>query len=348
MNFVKAAAIPLMASALWACGEKPAETAPAKSAEAPAATPAAETKPGAGVKVRGFHSPITEEKFQSEIINRALTELGYEVQPLQEVDYAAGYTAVAQNDIQWMAVSWDPLHTDMYENSGGDEKLYREGNYITGAAQGYLIDKVTAEKHNIKTINDLKKPEIAKLFDASGDGKADLTGCQPGWGCSKVISHQLKAFGLEDTINHVQGSYAAIIADTITRYKAGEPILYYTWTPYWVSGVLIPGKDVTWLEVERSEHPQGFDTALPNGKNYGFNVNNERIVANRAFTDANPAAAKLFAVAKLNINAVSAENRLVANGENNEADVNRHVDNWIKNNQEAFDSWLVQARAAAK
>lgn len=345
MKFVKAvAALPLIATALWGCSEQAAE--PSSAAQQPAAE--AQSKPGKGVAVKGFHSPIAEEKFQSILINRALSELGYDVQPLQEVEYGAGYSAIAQNDIQWMAVSWDPLHNDMYKNSGGDETFVKQGYYITGAAQGYLVDKGTAEKHNIDTIDDLKDPEIAKLFDASGDGKADLTGCQPGWGCEKVINHQLDAFGLRDTVNHVQGSYAAIISDTITRFKAGEPVVYYTWTPYWVSGVLVPGKDVVWLEVPRSEHPQGIDTKLPNGKNYGFSVNSERIVANREFANANPAAAKLFEVAKLDINAVSAQNKLVADGENTEADINRHADNWIKNNQDIFNSWLAAARAAAQ
>lgn len=304
-------------------------------------------KPGSGVSVKGFHSPIAEEKFQTLILERALKELGYTVEPTLEVEYNAGYTAIAQNDIQWGAVSWDPLHNEMYKNSGGDEKIIKLGKYISGAAQGYLMDKATAEKYKIDTIDDLKDPKLAKLFDATGDGKADLTGCQPGWGCEAVINHQLDAFGLRDTVNHVQGSYAAIISDTIARYKAGQPIVYYTWTPYWVSGVLVPNEDVVWLQVPRSEHPQGTDTQLPNGDNYGFNVNSERVVVNKAFADTNPAAKKLFEVAKLNINAVSAQNKLISDGENTQADIERHTDNWIKNNRALFDSWLEAARKAA-
>lgn len=49
--------------------------------------------------------------------------------------------------------------------------------------QGYLIDKKTADKYHITNIEQLKDPKIAKLFDANNDGKADLTGCNPGWGC---------------------------------------------------------------------------------------------------------------------------------------------------------------------
>lgn len=305
-------------------------------------------KPGMGVEVTGFQSPIAEESFQTLIIQKALEELGYDVQPVQQVDYSAGYTAIAQNDIQWTSVSWDPLHNEMYENSGGDDAFFKRGHYVSGAAQGYLVDKATAEEYGIDSIDDLSDPEIAQLFDKTGDGKADLTGCQAGWGCEAVINHQLEAFDLEDTVNHVQGTYAAIISDTIQRYNNDEPIVYYTWTPYWVSGILVPGQDVVWLEVPYSDHPRGIDTELPNGKNYGFAVNSLRIVANRDFTEANPAAATLFEVAELDINAVSAQNRLISDGENTDRDIERHVDNWINANQDLFNSWLEAAREAAK
>ncbi|EOL4104209.1 glycine betaine/L-proline ABC transporter substrate-binding protein ProX, partial [Escherichia coli] len=126
----------------------------------------------------------------------------------------------------------------MYEAAGGDKKFYREGVFVNGAAQGYLIDKKTADQYKITNIAQLKDPKIAKLFDTNGDGKADLTGCNPGWGCEGAINHQLAAYELTHTVTHNQGNYAAMMADTISRYKEGKPVFYYTWTPYWVSNEL--------------------------------------------------------------------------------------------------------------
>ncbi|WP_207061055.1 glycine betaine/L-proline ABC transporter substrate-binding protein ProX [Motiliproteus sp. SC1-56] len=308
----------------------------------------ANERPGEGVSVQPVQSPIAEETFQTLVISKALEELGYEVKPIQEVDYSAGYTSIANGDATFMAVNWYPLHNSMYSNAGGDDAFYRAGHYIEGAAQGYLIDKKSAEKYGIDNLEDFKDPEIAKVFDTNDDGKADLTGCQAGWGCEGVIEHQLDAFGLRDTVHHNQGQYAAIIADTISRFEDGEPVFYYTWTPYWVSGKLVPGKDVVWLEVPFSANPNGTDTALPNGKNYGFEVNSERIVANQAFAAENPAAAKLFEVAKLPIDAVSAENMMISNGEDSQKDIARHADQWIQAHRGQFDAWLDAARKAAK
>lgn len=246
--------------------------------------------PGKGVEVQPLKSSIAEETFQTLLVMKALEELGYDVKPIQEIEYAAGHVAIGNGDATFLADHWNPLHADFYTAAGGDEKIYRKGVYSPGALQGYLIDKKTADKYNITNVSQLADPEIAKLFDNNGDGKADLSGCNPGWGCEGVIEHHLDAYGLRDTVTHNQGSYSAIIADTITRYKAGESILYYTWTPYWVSGVLVPGKDVTWLQVPFSSLPgerKDADTSLPDGSDFGFQVNNQQIIANKAWAEAN-------------------------------------------------------------
>lgn len=200
--------------------------------------------PGKGVTVKPLQSTLAEESFQTELVNRALVKLGYDVQPTDEVEYNIAYTSIASGDATYMAVNWDPLQTDMYQSAGGDKKFYRQGAYITNAAQGYLIDKKTADQYHISDISQLKDPKLAKLFDADGDGKADLAGCEPGWVCGNVINTHIKAYGLSNTVTQNQGNYSAIIADTLTRYKQGKPVLYFTWTPYWVSDELAPGRDV--------------------------------------------------------------------------------------------------------
>lgn len=306
--------------------------------------------PGQGVKVLPLKSSIAEETFQTLLVMKALEKLGYDVQPIQEVEYPTAHVAIANGDATFMADHWNPQHADYFKNAGGEAKLYRKGVFSGNAAQGYLIDKKTADQYKITRIDQLKDPAIAKIFDNNGDGKADLTGCTPGWGCEAMIEHQLDAYQLRDTVTHNQGTYSALMADTITRYKAGKPILYYTWTPYWVSNELKPGKDVVWLEVPFSSMPgeqKGMDTTLPNGKNYGFVVNHQHIVANKAWAEANPAAAKLFELMQLPLADVNAQNYLMSKGENQEADVQRHVQSWIKAHQQQVDSWLQQARQAA-
>ncbi|MBI6548387.1 glycine betaine/L-proline ABC transporter substrate-binding protein ProX [Xenorhabdus lircayensis] len=305
--------------------------------------------PGKGISVLPLQSTISEETFQTLIVCKALEKLGYDVKPIKEVDYNVAYTSIASGDATFMAVNWEPLHDAQYKAAGGDEIFYRKGKYVEGAVQGYLIDKKTAEKYQITNIAQLKDPKLAKLFDSNGDGKADLTGCNPGWGCEKAINHQLKSYGLKNTVEHNQGNYAAMMADTIARYQEGKPIFYYTWTPYWVSDVLKPGKDVIWLQVSFSTlgDDETIDTQLSNGHNYGFPPNTMHIVANKTWAEKNPAAATLFAVMRLPVDDINAQNQLMHNAKISEADIERHAEGWIKAHQKTVDSWLRTARKAA-
>ena len=307
----------------------------------------ADSMPGEGVTVRPVEGTILEEKFQHWIIYRALEQLGYEVAEPQEVEYQTIHLALGTGDGDFTTVHWDPLHQVFFNESGGEEKMTKLGQYIEGALQGYLVDKASYEA-GVTNLGDLKDPEVAKRFDADGNGTADLAGCVPGWGCERVIEHHLTEFGLRDTVTHNQGAYNAVIAETVALHQAGKPIIYYTWTPYWVSGVLVPGDNVEWIAVPYSSLPDGrvANTEFM-GKDHGFEVNSLRIVANNDFLSENPAAAKLFELAKLDINDVSAQNNKMRDGEDSLEDIGRHVDEWISANQATYDGWIAEARAAA-
>jgi glycine betaine/proline transport system substrate-binding protein len=306
--------------------------------------------PGKGVTVLPLKSNLAEETFQTVLVMKALEKLGYTVKPYEEVDYPLAHIAVANGDATLIANHWNPHHSEFYKAAGGDAKLSRKGVYSAGAVQGYLIDKKTADQYKITHFDQLKDPKLAKLFDTDGDGRANIVGPNAGWGGEAVLAHQIKAFGLEKTVQYTQGNYTALISDTIARYKAGKPVLYYAWTPHWLSNVLVPGKDAVWLQVPRSAMPgvqAGTDTKLPNGRNYGFPLNNQYIVANKQWVAKNPAAGKLFEVMNVPIADISAQNRLLQDGQNKPADIERHVNGWIKANQKTFDGWIEQAKAAA-
>lgn len=304
-------------------------------------------QPGAGVTVRPVEGTNLEEKFQHKILYSALRDLGYEIDDPQEVEYQTIHLALGTGDGDFTAVHWDPLHAAFFEESGGEEAMTKVGNYVAGALQGYLVDKASYDA-GVTNVGQLSDPETAKRFDGDGDGKADLAGCVPGWGCERVIEHQLDAYDLRDTVTHNQGAYNAIIADTIARERAGESILYYTWTPYWVSGVLVPGENVEWLEVPETSLPDDrTDNTTFEGKNLGFAVNSLRVVANNDFLEANPAARALFEAATVDINDISAQNQKIQDGEDDIEDIDRHVAEWIEENQSDYDSWVDAACKAA-
>lgn len=321
----------------------------------PLTQPSVETtyeEPGRGVRVTPAYS-VLEEKFQTEIVNLGLERLGYNVQPAKELEYATMHTDLANGGLDFTAVHWERLHQDFYQNSGGDEKLERMGVIVDNVVQGYSIDKATAQKYDITNLQDLKDPKIAKLFDTDGNGKANLTGCNPGWGCESVIEHHLVEYGLQETVEHDQGQYFALIANTITRYEQNQPILYYTWTPLWVTSLLKPGEDVTWLEVPYTSVPEqkgkvSQEITTVNGQNLGFAVDQMRSLANQEFVDQNPGAAKFLELVQIPRDDISTQNRKMRNGEDSPRDIRDHASTWIEQHQEQYDQWLSQAREAAQ
>lgn len=286
-----------------------------------------------------------EELFQTEIINIGLEQLGYTPIAGSELEYDVIHQAISRDYLDYTAVHWNPLHQDFFEENGGQTNFKRLEPLIENALQGYLIDKATSASNQVINLQQLQDPNLAELFDTDGNGKANLVGCPPGWGCRDVIESHLDTYNLRNTVEHDSENYFALMEKTIERYSAGEPILYYTWTPLWVSGVLVPDEDVVWLEVPATA---GQQTTSVDGKNLGFEVNQIQILANQDFLKENPTAAKWFELVSIPITDVSLQNQRMRDGENKPGDIRRHAEEWIRSNQGTFDDWLENAKQARK
>ncbi|NET53604.1 MAG: glycine betaine/L-proline ABC transporter substrate-binding protein ProX, partial [Merismopedia sp. SIO2A8] len=248
---------------------------------------------------------------------------------------------------------WEKLHEGFFIKNGGKDKFQRVGTLVSNTMQGYQIDQKTAKKYNITNIEQLKDPEIAKLFDSDGDGKANLIGCIPGWSCELAIEHHLDVYGLRNTVEHVQGDNSALMADTLARYRQGEPILFYNWIPNWVGSVLKPDQDVVWLKVPFTSLPEQMgeiteqDTSV-DGKNLGFPIDDIRILVNKNFLQANPAAKRWFELVSVPMEDINKQQKLVHDGEDSLEEIYGHAQKWIEDNQQLFDRWVEEAREAGK
>jgi glycine betaine/proline transport system substrate-binding protein len=300
-------------------------------------------------EVRPAWNGINEELFQTYIVMEGLRELGYDVSDVNQAQVQLAHVAIANGDLDFYASHWVPLHNAFWEEAGGDERLQRVGLLAEGSLQGYLIDTKTADETGIQYLEELADPEKAALFDIDGNGKADLYGCEPGWGCERTIEHHLDAYGLRDTIEHKQGGYFAIIPDAIERIKSGQPTLYYTWTPLWVSAVLRPGEEVEWLNVQTTDLPEGddVDTTAEGIGNLGFSINDQKIIANTDFLEENSSAKRFFELVQIPIEDINAQNLLINEGESSEEAIMGHAKAWIADHQQEWDGWIAEAKKAA-
>ena len=316
-------------------------------------------KPGEGVSVRMARATWDTGWFQADVFKALLEELGYEVrEPIETLENLPVYFFIAQGDLDFWANGWFPLHDRYLRYNKVKDKVVQVGNQVkNGALQGYMVDKATAEELGITNLGDLQDPEIAAAFDHDGDGKADLIGCNAGWGCEIIIQHHLTVFGLDDMVTHVQGDYSLLIEETVTRYESGEPVLFYAWTPHWIVSKLAIDEDINWLSVLFSTQPdqESSDTAvasitgcLETPCDLGFESSDISVAANIDFLGANAAATRLFRVVEIPLEDIAAQNVLMANGENTDEDIRRHAQEWLEINRSQVDVWVNSARQVQK
>ncbi len=336
------------------------EEAPAEDEEAAVDVNA---MPGEGKTVQLGRATWDTGWFQAELFGLLIENLGYEVEMVAPLANDAFYLSCARGDVDMWANGWFPIHNVYIEDSKVVDKVELVGHEVeAGALQGYLMDKATSEEYEISSIAQLADPELAALFDSDDNGKANLIGCPEGWGCAKVINHQIEAYDLGDTVEHIQGEYSLLMADVLSRYKQGEPILFYTWTPNWTVNKLKPGEDVVWLQVDTPSLPEdqaemateelvtvsGIDCAGGDDPcMVGWNYGDIRVVANTEFLNDNPAVRALAEVVKIPFEDITEQNAWMEDNEaRTEEEIRAYAEEWMVENSDMVDEWLQAARSA--
>jgi glycine betaine/proline transport system substrate-binding protein len=317
----------------------------------------AEAAPGTGVRVTAARANWDTGYFEAEIVAALLRELGYTVTSPAEREMSPDifYPAVASHLVDFWANGWFPLHDAKLKTALPTRGIVGDladpvGTVVpNGALLGYFVDKPSADRDAIVSMDDFKRPEVAAKFDRDANGKADLIGCEPGWACAGYIDREIKANGW--LVEQVQGDYERLFEEVVNRTKGSQPVLYAAWTPSYMVAELAPGKEVVWLQAPS---PSGTDTKVAGVAGCtadpcetGFVPSSIRIVANKDFLTGNPAARRLMEKIEIDAKDIFDQNLKMHRGEKTAADIERHAKAWIDANRAKVDGWLSEARAAA-
>ena len=269
---------------------------------------------------------------QAAIYAQLIEELGHEVTDpaAAELRPYSFYPALAAGQYDLWANGWFPLHD-----------IFLEGENVTGQAvelpiepvgwqvaggggEGIMVDKATADRLGITSMDGVAAN--AGVFDNNGNGKADFIGCNVGWGCQIAFNEQIANESWGAGVEQISGTYDQLIRGVIDEIAAGEPALFYAWTPNWTSTVLVPGQNAVWVQSD---------------------INDIRAVANTDFLDRNPDIRRLLEVVAIPLADIAAQNARMAAGEYSEADIEADAEAWIADNRAQVDDWLATASAAA-
>lgn len=328
----------------------------AATAVYPISPAAAQGLPGEGKTIRYAQSDSLGANYVvARIMSEGFKELGYDVK-LSTLATTLFFQAAAQGDLDLATDINFPQREPGFRKVADHADMIGKGMIEGGGVNGYLIDKKTADEHNITSLEQMKDPEIAALFGTSG--KAELINCDPGWSCGDVVEYQIDKFGLADTVHSVRGKYEALMIEAVARVKRGEPAFFYAWSPSWMNRALRPGVDVVWLPTPFDALPESVPNTgsaeVPNVEGCAGGANpcrmamaawNWTAVGNKDFINDNPSVKTFVENASFPLPTWSEWEQSISQDGGSDANIRRLSQEWLEANRPTFEAWVEAAKA---
>ena len=215
---------------------------------------------------------ISDQQFESLWINNAIFKFvvengyGYPVETI-ELTTPLMQVALAQGDIDSNLEMWQQNFIDNYNEEIAKGSYVNLGPTYEGGPQFFIIPKATAEKYNIKTVDDMKK-HWKLVEDPEDSSKGEFINCPIGWQCAEINRAKLQAYGLDEFYNIKSGGTAAALdAALVGAQKKGKAVFGYYWAPTSIMGAFEwtvleepPYTDSCWEEVSKGQND---DTYIP-------------------------------------------------------------------------------------
>ena len=160
-------------------------------------------------------------------------KLGIEVE-LQNASNTAVFDAMDAGTMHVHPEAWLPNLNHLrrkYVIAKKSIKMHPSG--ATGK-QGMCVTKGTAERTGIKHIKDLRNPEIAKIFDADGDGKGEVWIGADGWGSTPIEQVRARSYGYDQTMNLRIMEESVALAEVDAAVEAKKNIVFFCYTPHYI------------------------------------------------------------------------------------------------------------------
>jgi glycine betaine/proline transport system substrate-binding protein len=129
---------------------------------------------------------------------------------------------------------WMPNQKEKWAEYVDKRKTVLHNKTAYKGEQALFIPKYVQDEHGVKTIDDLKKPEVAKLFDTDGDGLGEYWAGAPGWASTNEWEIKFKSYGLSDLWEPLIVDDAVFKGQMDAAYTKKQPVMFYYWTPEWL------------------------------------------------------------------------------------------------------------------
>ena len=236
---------------------------------------------------------------------------------------------------------WLPNQSNLHATFVKDKGTVKMSPNGVPAFQGMCVTKATAERTGITQLADLADPDMAKNFDANGDGRGEVWIGASGWASTNVEKIRAKSYGYDETMELVEMDETLAMANVDAAVAKDTDHVFFCYTPNHVFAlhelvileepaydaskwnVIQPTDDPQWLE--KSDAPVAWDLAYLH-VHYATSLE-----------ESHPEAAAMLANVKLDTDLVSGMTyALVVD----KADPDEYAKQWVADNSTLVDSWM--------
>ena len=241
------------------------------------------------------------------------------------------------------------MHPDVWlPNQENFTKEYVDGkgtvvlskNFYEGK-QNFCISKKFSKQHNVTSIFDLARPEVAKLMDSDGNGKGEIWIGAPGWASANVNEVKVRDYGLMPFMEPVRAEQSVMVATVGDSIAKDRGYAFYCYAPhaiwfmYDVMALEEPPYDPEkYVMVQPKEDPDWFEKSKVMSED---KLKQVQIAYSKSLRSRSPAIAELLANITLNTDDVSGWAYEIAGKGREPESVLRE---WVNANPARVDEWL--------
>lgn len=207
--------------------------------------------------------------------------------------------------------------------------------------QGFCVDKKFAQEHNVSSIFDLARPEVAQMLDSDGNGKGEIWIGAPGWASANVNEVKVRDYGLLPFMDAVRTEQAVNLTRVGDMIKKNKPVAFYCYAPneIWFMHDIVqlsePQHDpAEYKMVQPAEDADWYNKAKVASEDA---IRKVQIAYSKSLSGRAPAIAELLAKISLDTEVINQWSYEIAAKKRNPADVVRE---WIGENEKRVDGWL--------
>ncbi|HAK52818.1 MAG TPA: glycine/betaine ABC transporter substrate-binding protein [Gammaproteobacteria bacterium] len=292
--------------------------------------------------IRMNHSPYPSfQAIEALLVVLIEERLGYKTE-VKPADNAAAYAGLDSGDFDIHVDIWLPNQSafvQKYVHEKGTVAI-SEKHYI--GSSGFCAPKAWADQHNVKTIYDLARPEVAKTIDHDGNGKGDIWIGRSGWIATNENMIKTRDYGLlgnNEWIRMAPGAHYAALREAVEN---GKGYVGYCWKPDWVWDAFglvqleEPANDGKgcWNQITQDVDPDWYENSKITCASAPKQI---QIGWARALETKAPLVAELMANIQLDIDTVTRWAYEIAGAKK---DPRAMISEWIAANPERVDSWF--------